>query len=59
MRVLDPNVVAIVASGYADDDTLSHHEKHGFRGRLHKPFDMTSLSIELARVLHRKPATPR
>ena len=51
LRALDPEVVAIVASGYADDDILAHHEAHGFRGRLQKPFDMTSLSIELARVL--------
>lgn len=52
LHALDPEVVAIVASGYADDDILAHHEAHGFRGRLQKPFDMTALSVELARVLN-------
>jgi CheY-like chemotaxis protein len=55
LRALDPQVAAIVASGYADDDVLAHHAAHGFRGRLIKPFDMTSLSLELAQVLHRTP----
>ena len=59
LRALQPAVVAIVASGYADDDVLSNHEDHGFRGRLQKPFDMTSLSLELARVLHRPLAPDR
>ncbi len=52
LRALHPPVVAVVASGYADDDVLAHPELHGFRGRLHKPFDLTALSLELARVLH-------
>jgi len=52
LRTLHPPVVAIVASGYADDDVLAHPEAHGFRGRLHKPFDLTALSLELSRVLH-------
>ncbi len=51
LRALDPQVAAIVASGYADDNVLARHEAHGFRGRLHKPFDMAALSVELARVL--------
>jgi CheY-like chemotaxis protein len=55
LREHDPQVVAIVASGYADDDVLARHEAHGFRGRLQKPFDLTTLSVELARVLGRKP----
>lgn len=51
LQKLDPHVVAIVASGYADDGILAKHDTHGFRGRLNKPFDLTSLSIEMARVL--------
>ncbi|WP_164885189.1 PAS domain-containing hybrid sensor histidine kinase/response regulator [Rubrivivax rivuli] len=56
LRAHDPQVVAIVASGYADDDVLAHHEAHGFRGRLQKPFDLTTLSVELARVLGLAPS---
>ncbi len=48
---LDPGVVAIVASGYADADILARHDEHGFRGRLLKPFDLQVLGHELARVL--------
>ncbi|MCU0791742.1 MAG: ATP-binding protein [Opitutaceae bacterium] len=61
LRALDPHVVAIVASGYADDDVLAQPEKHGFRGRLHKPFNMLSLSVELSRLLRARPhaAAPR
>ena len=55
LRGLEPQVIAVVASGYADDDVLANHEAYGFRGRLHKPFDLTLLSVELARVLHGVP----
>ena len=51
LRALQPALTAIVASGYADDDVLAHPEAHGFQGRLHKPFDLTALSVELTRVL--------
>jgi CheY-like chemotaxis protein len=51
LKELDPDVVALVTSGYADDDVLAHCEQHGFRGRIPKPVDMASLSAELARVL--------
>lgn len=51
LQRLDPDVVGIVTSGYADDDVLAHYEHHGFRGRLQKPLDLASLSAELARVL--------
>lgn len=47
----DPQVCAIVASGYADNDVLARPQAYGFRGRLHKPFDLKTLSAELARVL--------
>ena len=56
LLALDPQVRAIVSSGYADDDVLSRPEAHGFSGRLQKPFDLSSLSVELARVL--QPAPP-
>lgn len=51
LRALDPQVVAIVASGYSNVDVVARYEAHGFRGRLQKPFDLQSLGAELARVL--------
>jgi CheY-like chemotaxis protein len=53
LRELDPGVPAIAASGYADDDVLARPGAYGFQGRLHKPYDLHSLSLELSRVLER------
>ena len=51
LRALDPGVPAIAASGYADDDVLARPGAYGFQGRLHKPYDLQSLALELNRVL--------
>ncbi len=51
LRDLNPDVIAVVASGYADDDLLSASDKYGFNGRLKKPMDLATLSSEVARVL--------
>jgi len=39
LREIDPNVKAIVSSGYSDDPIMSNFEKHGFRAVLPKPYD--------------------
>ncbi|HKK93731.1 MAG TPA: PAS domain-containing protein [Longimicrobiales bacterium] len=51
LRELDPDVTAIVASGYTDSDILADPEAHGFQGRLRKPIRASGLGAELARVL--------
>jgi PAS domain S-box-containing protein len=48
---IDPNVKAIVMSGYADDPAILEPENHGFKGVLAKPFDFPSLIKILARVM--------
>lgn len=45
---IDPNVKAIVASGYSNDPVMANFKEHGFSGVLGKPFKMK----ELSRVLH-------
>ncbi len=45
---LDPEVTAIVSSGYSDDPVLSNFKDYGFKGVMPKPFEFGSLS----RVLH-------
>jgi CheY-like chemotaxis protein len=50
---LDPDVKAIVMSGYANDPVLLEPERYGFRDVLVKPFDTASLRKALARVLDR------
>ncbi|MBU4037539.1 MAG: PAS domain S-box protein, partial [Proteobacteria bacterium] len=47
----DPNLKAIVFSGYSDDPVMSNHRKYGFKGMLSKPFNLESLGKALHDVL--------
>jgi len=49
LRDLDPNVTAIICSGYSDEAALAEFLSYGFRAALPKPFTRH----ELATVLHR------
>ena len=44
---IDPDVKAIVASGYSNDPIISNFRKHGFRGALPKPFNLDKLKTAL------------
>jgi signal transduction histidine kinase/CheY-like chemotaxis protein len=48
---VDPNVRAIVSSGYVNDPIISDFRDHGFIDRIVKPYDLHELSETLARVL--------
>lgn len=48
---IDPNVTAIVSSGYSDDPVMADYERHGFRGVVAKPYDAAQLSEVLHKVL--------
>lgn len=50
LRGLDPNVIAIVCSGYSDEAALSQFFAYGFRGALPKPFSRTELADALQRA---------
>ena len=45
---IDPEVKAIVSSGYSDDPVLANFQEYGFKGMLPKPFE----SRLLGKVLH-------
>ncbi|MBL8922606.1 MAG: PAS domain S-box protein [Myxococcaceae bacterium] len=47
LRALDPNVTAIVSSGYSDDAGMASYRAHGFAGALPKPYDFTALEAML------------
>ncbi len=47
LRKLDPNLKALVTSGYSDDPIMSDFQKYGFRGILVKPYKI----IDLAKTL--------
>ncbi|HYA85706.1 MAG TPA: PAS domain S-box protein [Nitrospirota bacterium] len=48
---IDPDVTAIVSSGYSDDATASNFEKQGFKAFLKKPYDVVNLKEVLDNVL--------
>ena len=50
LRKIDPQVKAIVASGYSNDPVLSRYDAYGFHGVVAKPFRISELSDVLHRV---------
>jgi PAS domain S-box-containing protein len=48
---IDPDVKAIVFSGYAEGEVLSNYREHGFKAMMKKPFDMNVLGKALNDVL--------
>lgn len=50
LRGMDPQVNAIICSGYSDEAALSEFLAYGFRGALPKPFTRTELADALQRT---------
>lgn len=50
LREIDPNVRAIVSSGYSNDPVMANHRDYGFQGVLPKPYQLQKLSETLERV---------
>lgn len=48
---IDPDVKALVMSGYSEDPVLLNPQKYGFKGGLEKSFDVELLTATLSRVL--------
>ena len=48
---IDPDVKAIVSSGYSNDPIMSKWRKYGFRGAVAKPYEVKELSKVLHQVL--------
>ncbi len=51
LRKLDPEVRAVVSSGYSDDPILANHQQYGFAARILKPYKAADLGRVLAQVL--------
>jgi CheY-like chemotaxis protein len=47
----DPQLKAIVCSGYSDGPVMSNYREYGFKGKMPKPFDFKTLSKVLNEVL--------
>jgi two-component system, cell cycle sensor histidine kinase and response regulator CckA len=48
---IDPDVKAIVTSGYSDDPIIAHYRQYGFRGSIRKPFDISELCQAVLSVI--------
>jgi PAS domain S-box-containing protein len=51
LRAVDPNIKAIVSSGYSDDPVMANFGKYGFSEVLSKPYNPEKLSNTLYKVL--------
>ena len=56
---IDPEVKAIVSSGYSNDPVMANFEEYGFRGVVSKPYRISDLSIVLKQVLPGAPGRKR
>ncbi|HWA86683.1 MAG TPA: PAS domain S-box protein [Opitutus sp.] len=54
LQAIDPEVRAIVSSGYSSDPVLANYRQHGFCGMVPKPYEVN----DLARVLREAMARP-
>lgn len=48
---IDPDVKAIVSSGYSDDPGMTDYKQYGFSGVVAKPYTLEELGGKLSRVL--------
>lgn len=49
---IDPDVKAIVSSGYFNDPIMSDYKKYGFCGVIPKPYEIEDLSALLRRIIY-------
>ncbi len=48
---IDPEVKAIVSSGYSSDPVMTNFRQHGFAGIITKPYQVSELSEKVKNVL--------
>jgi PAS domain S-box-containing protein len=53
---IDPNVKAIVSSGYSDDPVMADFAKYGFSAAIAKPYGVQELAAIVHRVISGEPA---
>ncbi|HYP17186.1 MAG TPA: ATP-binding protein, partial [Opitutus sp.] len=51
LRAANPDVVAIVSSGYSSDPVMANHAAYGFRGRVPTPYAADDLARAVEQVL--------
>lgn len=51
LRNIDPEIKAIVASGYGENPIMSNYKEYGFTGAIKKPFTLTALADAVKKAL--------
>ena len=51
---MDPEVKAIVSSGYSNDPIMANYKEYGFSGVIPKPYNAAQLSDALQHVTERR-----
>jgi two-component system cell cycle sensor histidine kinase/response regulator CckA len=52
LKKIDPDVKALVSSGYSFDPVIENFQDYGFLGIVPKPYEIETLSQALLRVFH-------
>ena len=50
LREIDPEVKALVSTGYAGGEVVDQHKQYGFCGVVNKPFNLDQLTAALEKV---------
>jgi two-component system cell cycle sensor histidine kinase/response regulator CckA len=51
LHAIDPDIRAVVSSGYSDDAVVADYSKYGFKARLTKPYELEELRDIMNQVL--------
>ena len=51
LRAIDPEVIAVVSSGYSADEVMASYRSHGFRAIVPKPYGIGELARALRPLL--------
>ena len=54
IRQLDPDIRAIVSSGYSHEDLLANFKEYGFDGILSKPYSVVEMTLVIDSVLNNR-----
>lgn len=57
LRMIDPDVPAVVSSGYSSDDVMSNYRMYGFNSMISKPYHVDDLANVLSDVIQNRKKT--
>ncbi|MGA1875923.1 MAG: PAS domain S-box protein [bacterium] len=58
LLAIDPDVKALVSSGYSNDPIMAEYKRYGFKGVVAKPYEIKELSRALYEVINGKEVLP-